>query len=88
MTSFLTYVLPSLHSGSGSGRHRRPAAFNSVILIDRHGEIVLVYDKVHVCVWLAPSSMLQPGTDFFVAQVRKSIAERMSYPLGIPAKTL
>jgi len=61
---------PTGARGSGSrSRQAAAAALNSVVLIDRHGKIVLVYDKVHVCVWLAPSSMLQPGTDFFVAQL-------------------
>ena len=42
---------------------------NSVVVIDRHGDVILVYDKVHTCVWITPSSLLQPGRDFFVAEL-------------------
>jgi len=38
---------------------------NTVSLIDRHGEIVLTYAKVHTCVFSAECA-LTPGDDFYV----------------------
>jgi predicted amidohydrolase len=40
---------------------------NSVTLIDRHGESVLTYAKVHTCVFDEPEGFLTPGGDFPVA---------------------
>jgi N-carbamoylputrescine amidase len=37
---------------------------NSVVVVDRHGEIQYTYDKVHTCSWLAPSTMLASGREF------------------------
>ncbi len=39
---------------------------NSVSLIDRHGEIVLTYAKVHLCEWAPDEATLTPGEDFYV----------------------
>ena len=41
---------------------------NSVALIDRHGEIVLIYAKVHTCAFAAEAA-LTPGDDFPVAKL-------------------
>jgi N-carbamoylputrescine amidase len=38
---------------------------NSVVLIDRHGNQVYAYDKVHTCVWGADEAMTTPGREFF-----------------------
>jgi len=40
---------------------------NSAALIDRHGEIALVYAKVHLCVFDSPEYGLTAGDDFPVA---------------------
>ncbi|HKS68857.1 MAG TPA: carbon-nitrogen hydrolase family protein [Ktedonobacterales bacterium] len=40
---------------------------NSVSLIDRHGEIVLTYAKVHTCDFDLKEAALTPGDGFFVA---------------------
>ncbi len=40
---------------------------NSVSLIDRHGEMVLTYAKVHTCDFDEPEGLLTPGEDFYVA---------------------
>ncbi len=40
---------------------------NSVSLIDRRGEIILTYAKVHTCDFDIPEAALTPGDDFFVA---------------------
>lgn len=39
---------------------------NSVSLIDRHGEIVLTYAKVHTCAFDLPEAACTPGDDFYV----------------------
>lgn len=39
---------------------------NSVSLIDRHGEIVLTYAKVHTCAFDLPEAACTPGDDFSV----------------------
>jgi N-carbamoylputrescine amidase len=39
---------------------------NSVSLIDRHGEIVMTYAKVHTCDFDLPEAALTPGDDFHV----------------------
>jgi predicted amidohydrolase len=39
---------------------------NTVSLIDRHGEIVLTYAKVHTCAFDLPEAALTPGDDFYV----------------------
>jgi N-carbamoylputrescine amidase len=42
---------------------------NSVSLIDRRGEIVLTYAKVHTCDFDLKEAALMPGDDFFVAEL-------------------
>lgn len=42
---------------------------NSVSLIDRHGEIVLTYAKVHTCDFDLPEAVLTPGDGFPVAEL-------------------
>jgi len=42
---------------------------NSVALIDRRGEIVLTYAKVHTCAFDEPEAALTPGDDFPVARL-------------------
>ncbi len=39
---------------------------DTVSLIDRHGEIVLTYAKVHLCEWSPVEATLTPGSDFHV----------------------
>jgi predicted amidohydrolase len=39
---------------------------NTVSLIDRHGEIVLTYAKVHTCDFDLPEMLCTPGDDFYV----------------------
>ncbi len=39
---------------------------NTVSLIDRHGEIVLTYAKVHTCDFAAMEAACTPGDDFYV----------------------
>lgn len=42
---------------------------NTVSLIDRHGEIVLTYAKVHTCDWDLSEFSLTPGDDFPVCEL-------------------
>eukprot|EP00039_Didymoeca_costata_P028948 m.22668 g.22668 ORF g.22668 m.22668 type:complete len:587 (-) comp7424_c0_seq2:115-1875(-) len=42
---------------------------NSVLIIDRHGDIKLVYDKVHTCVWSPEESLTTPGRQFSTATI-------------------
>ncbi len=42
---------------------------NTVSLIDRHGEIVLTYAKVHTCDFDLPEATLTPGDDFYVSDL-------------------
>ncbi|HLJ67039.1 MAG TPA: carbon-nitrogen hydrolase family protein [Chloroflexota bacterium] len=44
-----------------------PLPRNSVSLIDRHGELVFTYAKVHTCAFDLPECVLSPGDDFYVA---------------------
>ncbi len=44
-----------------------PAPRNSMSLIDRRGEIVLTYAKVHTCAFGMMEAALTPGDDFYVA---------------------
>jgi predicted amidohydrolase len=46
-----------------------PLPRNSVSLIDRTGEIVLDYAKVHTCAFDAPEVSCTPGDDFHVCQL-------------------
>ena len=46
---------------------------NTVSLIDRHGEIVLTYAKVHTCDFDLPEAALTPGDDFFVADLDTAV---------------
>jgi predicted amidohydrolase len=43
-----------------------PAPRNSVSLIDRHGDLVLTYAKVHTCAFDLPEAALTPGESFEV----------------------
>ena len=47
-----------------SGRPR-----NSVSLIDRHGDILFTYGKVHTCCYENPEVVCTPGTDFSTAEL-------------------
>ena len=42
---------------------------NSVSLIDRHGEIVMTYAKVHTCDFDLPEAACTPGDDFYVCNL-------------------
>ncbi len=42
---------------------------NSMSLIDRHGEIVMTYAKVHTCDFDEPEASLTPGEDFYVCDL-------------------
>jgi predicted amidohydrolase len=46
--------------------HREEAVRNSVSLIDRHGQILFTYSKVHTCEWDWEAEC-EPGDDFYVA---------------------
>ncbi len=42
---------------------------NSVSLIDRHGDILFTYAKVHTCCYENPEVICTPGTDFYTADL-------------------
>ena len=42
---------------------------NSMSLIDRHGEIVMTYAKVHTCDFDEPEASTTPGDDFYVVEL-------------------
>ncbi|HEX7102827.1 MAG TPA: carbon-nitrogen hydrolase family protein [Nitrolancea sp.] len=42
---------------------------NVLSLIDRHGENILTYAKVHTCAFDEPEASTTPGDDFYVAQL-------------------
>ena len=46
-----------------------PSPRNSLVVIDRHGEIVLHYAKVHTCVFDSGEDKLTAGDDFSVADL-------------------
>jgi predicted amidohydrolase len=46
-----------------------PLPRNSVSLIDRQGEIVLTYAKVHTCAFDEPEVSCTPGEDFYVCRL-------------------
>lgn len=46
-----------------------PSPRNSIALIDRHGNIVLKYAKVHTCVFTAEERQLTAGDDFYVVDL-------------------
>lgn len=46
---------------------------NSVSLIDRHGEIVMTYAKVHTCDFDEPEASLTPGDDFYVCDLDTTV---------------
>lgn len=54
---------------------------NSLALIDRHGELVLTYDKVHTCVFDLPEVALRPGDRFGVVPLDTAAGEVMACEL-------
>ena len=42
---------------------------NSVSLIDRHGDVLFTYGKVHTCCYEHPEVVCTPGTDFYTAEL-------------------
>lgn len=42
---------------------------NSMSLIDRHGELVMTYAKVHTCAFDEPEASTTPGDDFYVVDL-------------------
>lgn len=42
---------------------------NSMSLIDRHGELVMTYAKVHTCDFDEPEASTTPGDDFYVTEL-------------------
>jgi N-carbamoylputrescine amidase len=42
---------------------------NSVSLIDRHGEVVMTYAKIHTCDFDLPEAAITPGEDFYVCDL-------------------
>jgi predicted amidohydrolase len=40
---------------------------NAMVLIDRHGSVVLAYAKIHICDYEVPEVSCAPGDDVFVA---------------------
>jgi predicted amidohydrolase len=62
---------------------------DTVSLIDRHGEIVLTYAKVHLCEWSPAEATLTPGDDFYVcdldtAQGIVKVGAMICYDRGFP----
>jgi len=62
---------------------------DTVSLIDRHGEIVLTYAKVHLCEWSPVEATLTPGDDFYVctldtAQGPLKVGAMICYDRGFP----
>jgi len=55
--------------GSTFLEKHNPSPRNSVAVIDRHGEIVLLYAKVHTCVFDPTERQLTAGDDFYVADL-------------------
>src|SRR5207237_10079391 len=49
---------------------------DTVSLLDRHGEIVLTYAKVHLCEWSPVEATLTPGADFYVCTLDTEQAPR------------
>jgi len=47
-----------------------PSPRNSIVLIDRRGDIVLHYSKVHTCAFDPAESLLTAGDDFYVAELK------------------
>lgn len=52
-----------------------PLPRNSMSLIDRHGEIVMTYAKVHTCDFALPECVLTPGDGFQVTRLDTSSGE-------------
>ena len=46
-----------------------PSPRNSLVVIDRHGEIILHYAKVHTCVFDPTERQLTAGDDFYIADL-------------------
>src|SRR5690348_13677118 len=42
---------------------------NTVSLIDRHGEMILTYAKIHTCDFATLESACTPGEDFYVSEL-------------------
>lgn len=42
---------------------------NTVSIIDRHGEVILTYAKVHTCDWSVDEAALTSGDDFYVSSL-------------------
>lgn len=49
--------------------HWHGAPRNTVSLIDRHGEIILTYAKIHTCDFGAMEAACTPGDDFYVCKL-------------------
>lgn len=49
--------------------HWHSAPRNTVSLIDRHGEIILTYAKIHTCDFGALEAACTPGDDFYVCKL-------------------
>jgi len=47
----------------------KPLPRNSISVIDRHGNLLYTYAKIHTCDWLYVEETTTPGTDFFTAQL-------------------
>src|SRR2546427_3544694 len=62
---------------------------DTVSLLDRHGEIVLTYAKIHLCEWSPVEATLTPGDDFSVctldtAQGPLKVGTMICYDRGFP----
>ena len=62
---------------------------DTLSLIDRHGELVLTYAKVHLCEWFPVEATLTPGNDFYVcsldtAQGSLKVGAMICYDRGFP----
>jgi N-carbamoylputrescine amidase len=55
--------------------HWEPLPRNTLSLIDRHGDVVLTYAKVHTCDFDLPECALTPGEDFPVCSLDTAAGE-------------
>jgi N-carbamoylputrescine amidase len=69
-----TSIYPALQ---GDREHWHGAPRNTVSLIDRHGEIILTYAKVHTCDFGPMEAACTPGDDFYVCKLDTRMGEIM-----------
>jgi N-carbamoylputrescine amidase len=67
--TYLESVSGGRRSNAGGGRSASAGVRNTVSLIDRRGDLVLTYAKVHTCAFDEPEAELSPGQEFPVAEL-------------------